>query len=95
VPTSLTTINVGQTAEIQAASPKIIAVRRVIAQKAAIVQLRADTTPILPDLGTTAAPLDLRFTRDDHGPTVPALQALTIYNAGMANMTVWVHWELQ
>jgi hypothetical protein len=95
MPTSLTSIDSGSTAEIQAATSQVIAVRRIILPKTATVEVKADGTDILPPLQTTQTIIDLRFEPDAHAPTVPAGQALKIKNAGVTPAKVWVHWELQ
>lgn len=95
MPTSLTSIALGGTAEIQSATSQVIAVRRIILAKSAVMEVKADSTDILPPLQSTQTILDLRFGPDAHPPTVPAGQALKIHNAGMNTASVWVHWELQ
>ena len=95
MPTSLTSIGSGNTAEIQAATSQIIAVRRIILPKSAVMEIKADSTDILPPLQSTQTIIDLRFGPDAHAPTVPAGQALKIKNTGLATASVWVHWELQ
>lgn len=95
MPTSLTSISSGSTAEIQPATSQIIAVRRIILPKAALMEVKADSTDILPPLQTTQTIIDLRFGPDAHAPTVPAGQALKIKNTGVGTVSVWVHWELQ
>jgi len=95
MPTSLTSLGPGATVEIQAATSQVIAVRRIILPKAAAVEIKADSTEILPPLQSTQTIIDLRFGPDAHAPTVPAGQALKIKNTGVTTPSVWVHWELQ
>lgn len=95
MPTSLTLIGTGSTAEIQPATSQVIALRRIILQKSSVMEVKADSTDILPPLQSTQTIIDLRFGPNAHPPTVPAGQALKIKNAGVGPASVWVHWELQ
>ena len=95
MPTSLTSLDPGSTAEIQAATSQVIAVRRIILPKGAVMEVKADTTDILPPLQSTQTITDLRFGPDAHAPSVPAGQALKIKNTGVGTASVWVHWELR
>jgi len=94
MPTSLTTIASAATAEIQAATSQTIVVRRILATKSAVLEIKADSTEILPQLQDTTANVDVRFDPAEHAPMVPAGQALNIRNAGVASADVWVFWEL-
>ena len=94
MPTSLTTIASAATAEIQAATTQVIVVRRILATKSAILEIKADSTEILPQLQYSQSNVDVRFDPAEHPPTVAAGAALNIRNAGVASADVWVHWEL-
>jgi hypothetical protein len=95
VPTSLTLLDPNETAEIQGPTSQVIVIRRIIAAKSAQLEVKADSTLILPALQDTQANTDLHFGPDAHPPSVPAGQALNIKNTGMVGTHVWVHWELQ